>query len=347
VKHDNTDIKLVDLSSKANIDDFFDDGYSVTLATGSEYLIRNIDKILIESDTIYILDKRNASIALFDINGNYLNQLKRIGSGPGEYLDIADFIIIDSAILVLSRVMKKILVYSTSLDYIESYPLDDYYDYCHYLDGKILLYSNYSNETRFNINVFDIKTHKVETRFLPFKKNQGFSFSPTPFNTTFDGDLLITQQYDYNIYDFKQNSIDIILRLDFNTKDKIPDNFQDIGFEKMYKDLSMQSVVKRIEYINKIEDCFYIIFTYEHAPHIAQISLSKNIIRTLKLEFNDILPFIFANRVGFYKNYLVGYLHATDVLMFNDKFPSNKTPSGFLNEDDNPILFFHRLKKLD
>jgi hypothetical protein len=345
VKHDNANTILVDLSSKANVNDFFEDSHSVTLATEDECLIKNIDKIWIELEKIYILDKQNYSIIIFDINGNYLNQLKRRGNGQEEYPDIADFMVIDSEILILSRVMKKILVYSTSLDYIKSYPLDDFYDYCHYSDKKIVLYSNYSNRTRFNINVFDMKTHEVKERFLPFKRNQSFSFSPTPFNTTIDGNLLITQQYDYNIYDFKQDSIDVILKLDFNTRDKIPDNFQDIGFEKLYQDLLLQSVVKRIEYINKMGDCFYIIFIYDHAPHITQISRSKNTTRTLKLEFNDIFPFVFAHRIGFYKNYLIGYLHASDALKFNSKFPSDKTPSSFLSEDDNPVLFFHRLKK--
>jgi hypothetical protein len=43
------------------------------------------------ADVMYILDKRNSSIVMFDVNGNYLNQLDRRGNGPGEYLDIADF----------------------------------------------------------------------------------------------------------------------------------------------------------------------------------------------------------------------------------------------------------------
>jgi hypothetical protein len=120
----------VDLSSKVDVGDFFEDYHSVTLATGDEYLIREIDKILIKSDTIYILDKRNFTITVFDINGNYLNHLRRQGNGPGDYLDIADFMLVDSTIMILSRVMKKILVYSKNLNYTDSYSLDDFYDYC-------------------------------------------------------------------------------------------------------------------------------------------------------------------------------------------------------------------------
>ncbi|MDR0544505.1 MAG: hypothetical protein LBG30_04060 [Odoribacteraceae bacterium] len=184
----------------------------------------------------------------------------------------------------------------------------------------------------------------MEKSFLPFEKNQSFSFSPTPFNMTFDKDLLITQQYDYNVYSFSQDSIKTLFKLDFNTKDKIPDNFQDVGFEKLRQDLMQQSVVKRVEYINKIRDYFYMTFIYEYTPHLVKIAPSKNTAHVLKLEYNNKFPFVFAQAVGFHDNYLVGYLHASSVLLFDNKFPSDKTPSGLLNADDNPVLFFHRLK---
>jgi hypothetical protein len=344
VKHDNATIISVDISSKANPEDFFEDYHSITLATGDEYLIGKINKISIESDKIYVLDKQNFTIVIFDINGNYLNHLKRQGNGPGEYLDIADFTIVDSTIIVLSRVMRKILVYSQNLNYIKNYQLDDFYDYCYYFEKKILLCSNYSNDTHYNIRIYDMETRKIEKSFLPFTINQNFSSSIIPFNLTFDDDLLITQQYDYNIYNLRQNSLTTICKLDFNTKDKIPDNFQNIGFDKLYRDLAQLSVVKRINCINKINNCFYITYIHDYAPHISKISLSKDVNSTLKLELNDKFPFIFASILGFHKNYLTGYMHAADVLIFDNKFSSDKTQSGFLNEDDNPVLFFHKIK---
>jgi hypothetical protein len=344
VKYDNVSIIPVDLSPKANFDDFFEDYHFITLATGDQYLIKDIDKIHIDDDKIYVLDKRNFSVLIFDTTGNYLNHLKRQGNGPGEYVDITDFMVVDSSIFVLSRAMKKILVYSISLNYVESYSLDDFYDYCYYLDKKIFLYSSYSNDTHFNIRVYDIESRKIEKNFLPFKVNQSFSFSPTPFNKTFDGNLFVTQQYDYNVYEYKHNVLDTIFKFDFNTKDKIPDNFQDIEFAVIYRDLSLKSVVKRIDYINQINDCVYLTFFYNHVPHISKVSLLKNTNTTLKLEVNDKFPFVFATITGFYKNYLTGYLHAPNVLIFNDKFPSDKSQTGFLNEDDNPVLFFHKLK---
>jgi hypothetical protein len=345
-KHsDNTAAITVDISTKANINDFFKNYYAVPLATGDEYLIANIDKIIIESDKIYILDKRNFSIYIFDIKGNYLNKLNSKGNGPGEYLDITDFAVVDSSIFVLSRVMRKILEYSEDQDFVKSYPLDDFYDYCYFFNGKILLYSGYSNDTHFNIRIYNMKTGKIENSFLPFTVNQSFSFSPAPFNMTADGDLLITQQYDYNVYKMEHDSLTAIFKFDFNTKDKIPDDFQGIGFEKVYGDLVQKSVVKRIEYINRLNDCFYITFILDYAPYISQIIPSKGIAKSLKLESFDKFPFAFSKVIKFYGNYLTGYLPAADVLIFDNKFPSDKSNTGLLDEDDNPVLFFHRLEE--
>ncbi|MDR0544504.1 MAG: 6-bladed beta-propeller [Odoribacteraceae bacterium] len=69
VKHDRADVIPVDLSLYAPIDDFFEDTHSITLATGEDYLIKNVDKILIKSDAIYILDRRNSSIRLLPLPG--------------------------------------------------------------------------------------------------------------------------------------------------------------------------------------------------------------------------------------------------------------------------------------
>jgi hypothetical protein len=348
IKHDdNTTIVTVDVSTKADIDDFFKDYYAITLATEDECLIADIDKIIIDSDKIYILDRRNFLIYIFDIKGNYLNKLSKRGNGPGEYFDITDFIVVDSSIFVLSRVMKKILVYSENLDFIKNYPLDDFYDYCYFFDETLLLYSGYSNDTHFNIRMYNMEKEKMENEFLPFTVNQNFSFSPTPFNMTFNGDLLITQQYDYNVYKLEHDSLTVIFRFDFNTKDKIPDDFQNIGFDKVYGDLIQKSVVKRIEYINRLNDCFYITFTLDNVPYISQILPSKNMTSSLKLEFNDKFPFVFSKIIKFHENYLIGYMHAADVLTFDDKFPSNKTNTGFLREDDNPVLFFHKLREAE
>jgi hypothetical protein len=342
--HDNIATITVDLSTEADIADFFKDYYAIALATSDECLISDIDKIIIKSDKIYILDRRNSSIYIFDIKGNYLNKLSRKGNAPGEYLELSDFIVVDSSIFVLSRVMKKILVYSENLDLIRNYPLDDFYDYCYLFDEKLLLYSGYSNDTHFNIRMYNMEKQKMEKDFLPFTVNQSFSFYPTPFNMTSNGDLLITQQYDYNVYKMEHDSLAMILKLDFNTKDKIPGDFQNIGFDKLYGDLIQKSVVKRIEYINILNNCFYITFLFDYVYYISKISLSKNITSSLKLEFNDKFPFVFSKIIKFHENYLIGYLHAESVLMFDNKFPSNKTDTGFLSEDDNPVLFFHELK---
>ncbi|WP_313381519.1 6-bladed beta-propeller [Proteiniphilum saccharofermentans] len=332
--------------AEAPVDDIFNEYYSVTLETNQENIIADIDKIEITDEKFYILDRRNCVISVFNKNGFYITKIDRRGQGPDEYLDIADFTISNALVYVLSRIGKKIVIYTETGEFVKSYGLDDYYDYLHINGKEILLYSNYSNSKLYNIiaatlNEDDISYSKS---FLPFLKNQSFSFTPTPFNETTKDELLVCQQYDYRIYNLSYDHISEECHLEFITKDKIPPNFERKGFDKTYMELSDKSVVRRITHANKYNDHLYIIYTFEYSGYMTKIDKTTSATKTLKLEFNDIYPFVFSNPVIFYKEYLVGYLHAVNVLAFNNQFESDKNKGKYLLEEDNPVLFFHKLK---
>jgi hypothetical protein len=345
IKQNEIDLIAIDITSEKGVDEYFESYYSISLETNEECLIsNNIDKVIISDNKLYILDKRRSSIYIFDEKGFYLNKIDKKGAGPTEYSDIADIVVSDSLIYILSRASRKILVYSKNIEYIKHYPLNDFYDYFYFVDEDIFLYSNYSNDTRYNIAVYNLSKRSILHKFFPFETNQSFSFFPSPFNKTFDENLFFTQQYDYNIYKLNISSIDTIFRLGFNTSDKIPGNYQEIGFDKTYQDLSNKSVVKRIEFVNQTDKYLYIVYDLDYVKSISKIEKSTKVNSSLKLKYNDKFPFVFAKALGFYKDYMIGYLQASEVLVFDNKFPSDKRKEGLLDEDDNPVLFFHKLK---
>jgi hypothetical protein len=332
--------------AEAVVENIFDKYYSVTLETKQENLISGIDKIEIIDDKFYILDRRNNVINIFNKDGFYISKIDRKGQGPDEYIDIADFVISDTLVYTLSRTGKKIVVYTETGSFVKAYGLNDYYDYL-YMDGnEIFLYSNYSNDKLYNIIVANLSDNDISysKEFLPFQKNQSFSFTPSPFNKTTTNDLLVCQQYDYCIYNLKKNSISEECNLKFATKDIIPSAFEKEGFDKTYMELSNKSVVTRITHANKYNDFLYIIYNFEHNRYITKIDKTNSITETLKFEFNDIYPFVFSNPIVFHQEYLVGYLHAADILAFNSQFESDKNKEKYLLKEDNPVLFFHKLK---
>ncbi len=332
--------------AELSVEQVFEQSHSVALETTTDNLISSIDKIEMLNNKLYILDKKSQVITVFDKDGFYLSKIDRRGQGPEEYIDIADFTVTDSLIYVLSRGGKKIIAYNHSDSFIQNYPLDAYYDFFIIDKNTLFLYSNYSNHTLYNVIVSNFNNNNIAAskKFLPFLRNQSFSFRRNPFNRSANGDLLISQQYDYNIYRLTKDTITVEYDINFITQDRIPENFEAIGFDRVYPELAHKSVVTRILHVNQHNNFLYLIYLFAYTTHITKIDITTLTASTLKLKFNDVFPFVFSHPIGFNKNYLIGYIDAADVLFFDKEFQSDKNKNNRLADDDNPVLFFHKLK---
>lgn len=66
----------------------------IKLETSKECLLADIDKIKYHNKKLYILDRRvSKSLFIFDLEGKFINKIKRIGRGPGEYTLLQNFFI--------------------------------------------------------------------------------------------------------------------------------------------------------------------------------------------------------------------------------------------------------------
>ncbi|MDR0895204.1 MAG: 6-bladed beta-propeller [Prevotellaceae bacterium] len=329
-----------------SIDSFFEDWYYVTLETTANNLIASIDKIQIDDDYMWLLDTKNSSIYTFDLSGKYIRKLCRLGNGPEEYLDIADFQVFNNHIYILSRSNKTIFIYNLSGAYIGNYKLDDWYDYFYMAGHSVMLYSNFSNNTLYNLIEFNPTSEQYGKKEFPFPRNQGFRFIPSPFIITDNKDLLFAQQYDYTIYSLEPNTMrtDTVATLYFNTKDKLPENPYAEDFFKIYREYTFKSVVKRISMAYQKDNILYVMYVLDYVQHLTKINMTSGENVTLKLEHNDKYPYVFSQPLTVHHQYLVSSLDASSVLLFDDKFKSDKNTGGFLTEDDNPVLFFNKLK---
>lgn len=75
------------------LDELFSEIEINPLHTSDSSLISEIIKIIFWKDELYILDRKQKAILIFDVNGRFYRKLRKVGRGPGEYLDIADFTI--------------------------------------------------------------------------------------------------------------------------------------------------------------------------------------------------------------------------------------------------------------
>lgn len=74
--------------------DIFDDVDIINLETTENSLIKNITKIRVLNDTIFLLDhSHNGRLLMFDTQGKFIKKVGEQGGVPNEYIDLADFLV--------------------------------------------------------------------------------------------------------------------------------------------------------------------------------------------------------------------------------------------------------------
>ncbi len=87
--------------------------YSDSLPLVNPYIIRFTD------DKIFVSDRVLENILIFDNNGKYINGIISTGEGPGEFIQIEDFQLIDNFIFVQDNRLRKILKFTLDGDFVE------------------------------------------------------------------------------------------------------------------------------------------------------------------------------------------------------------------------------------
>jgi len=91
----------------------------IKLETNANCLIGNIKSIKIINSNVFILQSTSAQTSLlrFDSSGSFINKIANYGRGPGEILDIRDYIIEGSLIEILTNL--KISLYTIDGEFVK------------------------------------------------------------------------------------------------------------------------------------------------------------------------------------------------------------------------------------
>lgn len=148
----------------------------IKLETSPECLIGRIKKLIAFNDKYYILDGQTESILIFDSNGKYISKIHKTGKGPGEYVQIADFVIlpIDSSILLIDNMQVKLVKYDLASNLVRESRLHAITHKIAVLnDSLIALQFNYPDFTlndNYNISILDKDMNKL-TSLIKMKSN--------------------------------------------------------------------------------------------------------------------------------------------------------------------------------
>ena len=145
-------------------DEYIDDIQIIPLETSRSSVINRPDKGMLYKDQFILLDRRFNLIKNFYKDGSFVSTIGQKGKGPGEYIEVRDFNIIGTEIIILDY--GKILVYN-----IES--------------GSFLRSFNYDN-TIFN-----------PSRLAYFDEDNFYAWDSGPAYTSGNQDHKLYQLYKY------------------------------------------------------------------------------------------------------------------------------------------------------
>ncbi len=99
----------------------------VLLETKEECLLQTIDKIEFFLGNFYVLDKRQATVFVFDQLGKFVRRIGSYGSGPEEYAGISDFTIDkdNKRVIILSNQHSKLYIYDMQGTFLRSQKIGD------------------------------------------------------------------------------------------------------------------------------------------------------------------------------------------------------------------------------
>ncbi|MFA6127861.1 MAG: 6-bladed beta-propeller [Bacteroidales bacterium] len=113
-------IKTDNFKSSANLSDFLEIDKLIPLETTKDCLIKAIKKVIQYRDNIYAFDLEQMKLFWFNSKGKFLGSIGQRGKGPGEYIEMHDFLIDTKNELIYLLDFRKIHIFSLKGKWIRS-----------------------------------------------------------------------------------------------------------------------------------------------------------------------------------------------------------------------------------
>ncbi|MEP2346701.1 MAG: 6-bladed beta-propeller [Algoriphagus sp.] len=196
--------------------------------------ISSIDKAVFTADRIFILDKMiGNAIFIFDLEGNFINHIFRIGEGPGEYRDIENVFwnAFTNELVLIPMDFKKKLYFTPEGNYLreEFYTQEIVYaDLVFLKNGELLV--NYSSlNAEANVLLYQDGLQKMAA----------FPFDPLMDDSPLDYRSIISKVDDRN-YLVTLGLRDTLYSIDIQDYQVHPKYFLDFGNDLSFEDFNKQ-----------------------------------------------------------------------------------------------------------
>lgn len=342
----------VDINVIAPIEEFVSsyDGM-LPLETNDESLISQVDKVVVQNDVVYVMDYSQRCIQMFDrSSGKWLGKIDKTGRGPGEYLYLDDFDVIDSKIYILSHASRKLNVYTSAGECVFTVDTPDRYSKLKVVSESMIWFcAQQSNNGNYNYVLFDPGTGMIVCQFGPFPENASYLDSAANPFCGGEGDVLYTANiFDNRVFSLSVTGYEPFFSIDMNLADAITlEELDSKNPYELYEAYRYKECLRQIKYVWSSEESLYLV-TYGFFNELAlryslvkvDLATGKSKFHRLNDEFDRDIPFL-GQIVGVDDHTLISVSDAYTVCMNRDCYRLK----GFdgIREDQNSILFFHTI----
>jgi hypothetical protein len=346
-------------SLRKGFSDFFELEKYIVLESSDSSVMREIRKISVINDRIFILTWGDPQILIFNTNGDFISKVDRYGRGPGEYTYAVDMYVAPGGdtITLFDKSLKKLLNYNNKGDFLGEVDLKtDLETFTKLPNGDILGYSFLNHAEPRNDTIYQLwhfsSQGKILSGFLPVKSDYlgnsvGLSSS---FNSTSSG-LYFIPYTENRVYKISGNppALTSVYEVDFKGR-SIPSDLLALPYKEMQKAL-FSSYILFGEFIGENNLLFNIYSSEERKLMLTVYNLKTGsyMLTESKNVWDDIneLP-VEAGQQNFYSavDRLVAITHPFRLL--NHKFKNGGSVGSQLGhkvkETDNPVLLIYKEK---
>ncbi len=305
-EHINLDLSL--RSNELNYSVVFDSLKNIQLETNENCLIGKIDQILKDDSLLFILDKHQKSIFIFDDKGKFLRKIYYVGKGDKEYISTTSFCIDTDRkyVYILDDIQQKLFKYNYNTEFISSLNLnrEDIVRSMGVLrNGNIVFFTpDYMSRSRDGVWEIDTLGNFVKS-FRDVDPKHKFVFIPYPYYSNYNGKISFYDGFKNEIYSIKNKT----LKREYciNLSQKMPDKY--LINERGTKEGGTGDYYMN-RHISETESIYYLQFksTNKGVTNVFLDKKSKNIFSADKLK-NDMDKNGVANKLfNFNRNSLVG-----------------------------------------
>jgi len=229
----------------------------IQLETKEECIIGRINKISILDQKLFISDSEiTYSLYCFNNSGEFIFKISRKGNGPGEYIDISDFIVTEKEIIIYDGRKQNFLYFDLKGKYIRTENSGLYFSsFTTIGEDDFLLFSDQQVNPGLFSNpqyscIFVNRKFKLLDRFLSFdiesdlfQKTQIISNNLSSGN----GSVYVYQTCDEYIYQFQDQNLQRLYQLNFAAKHVNHELLKKASMEEIRMEYSPASTIWGLE----------------------------------------------------------------------------------------------------